>query len=276
MVRNGDPSWVRRGTCRAAGQPIADTRNGELLHGLRSESSCSNHPLVERASIEDAKQREFLCTALKEKRGAEDEELVVNIAVIGTGNVGTALGRGWSTAGHDVIWGTRRPDSSQAVTPVADLRGAAAAADVVVLAVPFDALGETVAALGDLTGRVLVDATNVLGQPLPDGARSGAEYLANLARGARVVKAFNTMGWETMADPVIEGRRAVCLICADDPEARNVVAGLAGDLGFEAIEAGGLEAARLLEALGALWVHLAFRAGLGRQFAFSLLHRSKG
>ena len=199
----------------------------------------------------------------------------MNIAVIGTGNVGKALGRGWSTAGHDVTWGSRRPDSSHAVAPVADIREAAAAADVVVLAVPFDALGETVAALGDLTGRVVVDATNVSGGPIPGGTRSGAEHLATLALGARVVKAFNTMGWETMADPVIDGRRAVCLVCADDPEARSVVAGIAGDLGFEAIEAGGLEVARHLEALAALWIHLAFRAGLGRQFAFSILHRSK-
>jgi 8-hydroxy-5-deazaflavin:NADPH oxidoreductase len=208
--------------------------------------------------------------------GPEDEELHVNIAVIGTGNVGAALGRGWSTAGHDVIWGTRQPDSPHAVAPVADIHEAAAAADVVILAVPFDALGETVAALGDLTGRVVVDATNVLGEPLPGGTRSGAEQLASLAEGALVVKAFNTMGWETMADPVIDGRRAVCLVCADDPEARHVVASLASDLGFEAIEAGGLEVAGHLEALGRLWVHLAFRAGLGRQFAFSLLQRSKG
>jgi predicted dinucleotide-binding enzyme len=200
----------------------------------------------------------------------------VHIAVIGTGNVGAALGRGWSAAGHDVTWGTRRPDAPHEVTPVADIRRVAAAADVVVLAVPFDAVGETVAAIGDLSGRVVVDATNSLGAPPPDGTRSGAEHLTRLANGALVVKAFNTMGWETMADPVIDGRRAVCFICADHPGARHLVAGLARDLGFEAIDAGGLEVAGYLEALAALWVHLAFRAGLGRHFAFAILRRSRG
>ena len=197
----------------------------------------------------------------------------MHIAVIGTGNVGAALGRGWSAAGHDVTWGTRRPDEPHEVSPVADLREAAAGAGVIVLAVPFPAVSETVAGIGTLSGRVVLDATNALGATLPNGARSGAEYLASLARGASVVKAFNTMGWETMADPMIDGRRAVCFICGDDPEARHLVAGLADDLGFEAIDAGELEVARHLEALAALWVHLAFRAGIGRQFAFAILRR---
>lgn len=198
----------------------------------------------------------------------------MHIAVIGTGNVGAALGRGWLAVGHNVTWGTRRPDELHEVTPVADISEAAAGADVIVLAVPFPAVSETVAAIGTLSGRVVLDTTNVLGAPLPNGARSGAEYLASLAKGASVVKAFNTMGWETMADPMIDGRRAVCFISADDPEAGHLVAGLADDLGFEAIDIGGLEAARHLEALAALWVHLAFRAGLGRQFAFAILRRN--
>ena len=197
----------------------------------------------------------------------------MHIAVIGTGNVGAALGRGWSAAGHDVTWGTRQPDEPHEVSPVAGIREAAAGAGVIVLAVPFPAVSETVAAIGTLSGRVVLDATNALGATLPNGARSGAEYLASLARGASVVKGFNTMGWETMADPMIDGRRAVCFICGDDPEARHLVGGLADDLGFEAIDAGELEVARHLEALAALWVHLAFRAGFGRQFAFAILRR---
>jgi predicted dinucleotide-binding enzyme len=200
--------------------------------------------------------------------------LKVHVAVIGTGNVGAALGRGWSAAGHDVTWGTRRPDEPHEVSPVADISEAAAGADVIVLAVPFPAVSETVAAIGTLSGRVVLDTTNALGATLPNGARSGAEYLASLAKGASVVKAFNTMGWETMADPIFDGRRAVCFICADDPDAGHLVAGLADDLGFEAIDIGGLEGARHLEALAALWVHLAFRAGLGRQFAFAILRRN--
>jgi len=94
-----------------------------------------------------------------------------------------------------------------------------------------------------------------------------------MAPGARVVKAFNTMGWETMADPVIDGRNALGLVAGDDPDAKQTVLALARGLGFEAVDAGGLDAAELLEDLARLWVHLAFRAGQGRGVAFALLRR---
>jgi 8-hydroxy-5-deazaflavin:NADPH oxidoreductase len=133
-------------------------------------------------------------------------------------------------------------------------------------------VGDVVAAAGDLSGRVVADATNPMGQPVAGGG-SGAERVASLAPGAHVVKAFNTMGFETMASPVIEGRAALALMAGDDVGAKEVVASLARDLGFDAVDAGGLTAARHLESLAELWVHLAMRAGLGRDMAFALLRR---
>ena len=197
----------------------------------------------------------------------------MEIAVIGTGNVGAALGKSWASAGHSVTWGSRSPETIEHLSPVAPLAEAAGNARVVVLAVPFGGLAATVAAIGDLSERVVVDATNPLGTKAPQGAASGAGYVATLVPGAHVVKAFNTMGYETMADPEIDGRHAACLLCGNDEGSKELVAGLARELGFEPVDAGGIEAASHVEALAGVWVHLAFRAGLGRGFAFAVLRR---
>ncbi|MGH9225550.1 MAG: NADPH-dependent F420 reductase [Acidimicrobiales bacterium] len=194
----------------------------------------------------------------------------MRIAILGTGRVGTALGTGWSNAGHDVVFGSRNPDSDSASLSHAE---AAGQADVVVLAVPYDAAVDTVAAAGDLDGRVVVDATNPVGRPIPPPHRSGAEQVAAASPGARVVKAFNTMGFETMADPVVGGQPALALLAGDDPRAKATVTALARDLGVDPVDAGDLGAARMLENLAELWVHLAMRAGQGRAIAFPLLRR---
>ena len=197
----------------------------------------------------------------------------MRIAILGTGRVGTALGTGWANAGHSVVYGSRRPESESEATHSA----AAAGADVVVLAVPYDAAVDTVAtvaAAGDLDGgKVVVDATNPVGRPIPPPHRSGAEQVAAAAPGARVVKAFNTMGFEFMADPVVDARAALLLLAGDDAAAKETVTGLARDLDFDPVDAGDLAAARMLENLAELWVHLAMRAGQGRGVAFSLLRR---
>lgn len=198
----------------------------------------------------------------------------MRIAILGTGNVGTALGTGWTASGHDVVFGSRDPGAATPPVGAVDSHaGASSTADIVVLAVPFDAVLAAVAAAGDLTGRIVVDASNPVGRPIPPPHRSGAELVAAAAPGAKVVKAFNTMGFETMAAAVVDGRPALALVAGDDPDAKAAVLGLARDLGFEAVDAGDLAAARLLENLAELWIHLAFRAGQGRAIAFSLLRR---
>ena len=198
----------------------------------------------------------------------------MRIGIIGTGRVGQALGRSLSKAGHSMVYGSRHPAQVDCSFGQADtISGAAARSELVVLAVPFAAAVEAVTAAGNLAGKVLVDATNPMGTPIPGGHPSGAALIAATVPAARVVKAFNTMGWETMADPTVEGRPALGLVCGDDHEAKQLVLGLTGELGFDAVDAGNLAAARLLESLAELWVHLAFRAGLGRDVAFGLLRR---
>lgn len=205
----------------------------------------------------------------------------MRIAVIGTGNVGATLGRRFAEVGHDVVFGTRHPEGERAQAAMAAAPGtsarppedAVAGADLVVLAVPFAAVDDAVGGLGLPPGVVLVDATNPMGA---DVATTGAAHVAALAPDARVVKAFNTIGFEVMADPSFGGGRAVALVAGDDDDARATVATLAEAIGFEAVEVGGLDEAALVEAAARLWITLAFRRGLGRGFAFGLLRRSDG
>jgi predicted dinucleotide-binding enzyme len=206
----------------------------------------------------------------------------MTIAIIGTGNVGRALGRGWSKAGHAVVYGTRSPDGDSAQKALADTARARLAApdeaardaEVVVLAVPWNAAEAVVDDLGDLGGRVLVDATNPIGPGITHAAAtSGGEQVAAWAANARVVKAFNTTGWENMADADYGDHRPAMFIAGDDADAKTIVADLAEALGFEAVDAGPMSRSRELEHLATLWVSQAVLQGRGRDFAFAVLRR---
>ena len=102
---------------------------------------------------------------------------------------------------------------------------------------------------------------------------SGAEQVASWAAGAKVVKIFNTTGSNNMENPSYPAGATTMFYCGDDANAKKMAAQLATDLGFEPIDAGGLAIARLLEPYAMLWVHLALRQGMGRDFAFRLMRR---
>ncbi len=205
----------------------------------------------------------------------------MNIGILGAGNVGGALGRLWAAQGHHVLFGVRTPQGDKVQRLVASigpnaqagtLPDAVAFGEVVLLAVGWPGPEEFLPEIGGWTGKILIDATNRIGSPLPGPGESAAEDVARLAPGARVVKAFNTVGAGLYARPHFDGEAASMLLCGDDGEAKLIVGDLAADLGFEPVDAGPLGAAGLLEALGALWVHLATH-GYGRDIAFRLLRR---
>jgi predicted dinucleotide-binding enzyme len=182
--------------------------------------------------------------------------------------VGKALGEGWAGK-HTVVYLKR-------ATPQDERKRALAEADAVLLATSWKDARAAVEGQ-PLAGKILIDATNALKPDLSGLAfghdTSAAEQIAGWAGGARVVKAFNTCGFDIMADPRFGERGAVMPIAGDDADAKRVVGELAADLGFEPLDAGPLQAARLLEPLAMLWVSLAVRGGMGRQFAFGLLRR---
>ncbi len=198
------------------------------------------------------------------------------ITIIGAGKVGTTLGERFRDAGHDVAYGVRAPDDPKhAGLPVASIQHAAAAADVVILTTSWAGAQDALRAAGDLAGKILIDATNPIGpgMVLTHGTTdSGAEQVARWAPGARVVKAFNSVGREVMANPRFGEARSVLFLCGDDAAARATVSQLARDLGFEPLDIGPLARARFIEPAALVWILAASGVGT-REFSWGLLRR---
>jgi hypothetical protein len=186
----------------------------------------------------------------------------LRVVVVGAGNVGRALGTNLAGLGHQIHYAVRTPTAPGGV----EIDGAAAHADLTILALPFGAIGSAVPRLGLGDGAMLVDATNPFGQPLPDGVASGAEHVARTAgAGVRVVKAFNVLGAEHMTHPPLDdGSRPVLPVASDDDRARRLVVTLANEMGFDAVDVGGIGAAGLMEEAARYWGLLAFAGGRGR------------
>jgi predicted dinucleotide-binding enzyme len=209
----------------------------------------------------------------------------MKLGIIGAGNVGGTLGARWARNGHTVAFGVRDPNSTESrellqkagsgtATTMAD---AAKSGDVLLVSTPWGVTRQVIESLGNLSGKIVIDATNPV---LPDlsglalgTTTSAAEQVAQWTSGARVVKAFNTIGFNIMADPSFGSMRALLFYCGDDAAAKQTVKSLAGELGFDPQDAGPLRQARLLEPFALLWISLAYGQGYGRDFAFQLLRR---
>lgn len=209
----------------------------------------------------------------------------MKIAVIGAGNVGGALGALWAAKGHEVVFGVRDPGSAKVAALLkssgvraAGVAEAASGAEIVVLATPWPAAEEAIRSAGNLAGKILVDCLNPL-RPDLSGLligtdTSAAEQVAGWAKGAKVVKAFNTIGAANFANPRFGAESASMFIAGDDAAAKSTVGTLAAELGFDVVDTGPLVAARWLEPLAMLWIHLAYHQGLGPAgHAFKLLRR---
>lgn len=204
----------------------------------------------------------------------------MRIAIIGTGNVGSALAQGLKGKGHDLWLGARDPAgiaelASQTGAMAALPREAAAAADVVILSLPWGAAEAAVAALGDLAGKVVIDCMNPIGRTaqgmgLTHGhTTSGAEIVQGWLPAARVVKTLNQVGAEIMADTSRLPHQPVMFMAGDDAAAKADVAQVLTDLGFEALDVGDLTKARYLEPFAMVWINQAIFRGKGRTWAFA-------
>lgn len=204
----------------------------------------------------------------------------MKIGIIGAGNIGGSLGSRWAESGHDIVYGARDPDSAKTKAALAEsgpdaravsLAEAAAFGEVVVIAIPASAVPETLPQLGNLSGKVVIDTANDARHARPDDSASMSIYIARQLPGARVVKAFNTMSWETIRNPIFAGEAATCFVCGDDATAKATVMAMASELGLETADIGPLSLAPRLDDLLLLFVAVA--QNYGRGIAFKVLKR---
>lgn len=203
----------------------------------------------------------------------------MRLGIIGAGKVGGTLGRLFESQGHDVRFGVRDPDQQAAGGLPRNRSGSVADAasfgDVILLAIPWGAVKDALAATGPLAGKTVIDCINPL---LPDlsglalgTTTSAGEEIAKLLPQARVVKCFNTLGHANFAHPLFGDQRASMFFAGDDAGAKLIVAELGNQLGFDMVDAGPLSQSRWLEAMAILWITMAYKYGGSQRSAFKLL-----
>ncbi len=185
------------------------------------------------------------------------------IAVIGTGSVGSALGPRFAELGHTVVYGSRTPEREDVQALVAATSGdaaattppqAAAMADIVLLAIPWNVAEDVLVSLGDLSGKIIIDPINPRVED-KDGWRdypsfiSNAERLQALAPRSMVVKAFSTFSSATMIDPGMADHPVTIPLAGNDAEAKARVAEICAALGFASIDFGPVRFAHIIEGL---------------------------
>lgn len=203
----------------------------------------------------------------------------MNISILGTGNMASGLAGLLGRAGYNVTIGAR--DTQKARNLVASLPGniaasdmatAATKADVVVLALPYDAVATVLADIGDVSGKILIDITNPL---TPDymgltigHQTSAAEEIQKLAAKAHVVKAFNTIFAQVLqSGGKVSGAGATVFIAGDDDASNDTVAAIVTKIGLLPLKTGGLIRARYLEPVAGLNIALGYGVGLGTGIA---------
>ena len=205
---------------------------------------------------------------------------MTTVAVIGTGNVGGALGTAAAKAGYDVVFAGQdaaktREVAEAAGATAATTREAAAVADIIVFAVPYTAFAAVAAEIAPVADdKIVIDPSNPLkpdysGLALSDS--SGAEELARLLPKSRVVKAFNTLFAGNTANPQALGFQLDSLFATDDEAAKDAVCGLSSSIGFRPIHIGPLTASRELEAMAWLNIRLQMVSNGNWNTAFALV-----
>jgi predicted dinucleotide-binding enzyme len=206
-----------------------------------------------------------------------EKEQLMNIGILGSGNIGGTLGKKWAAAGHEVLFGVRDTGASkhgpllEACGPNVDVITAGEAitfGEVVLLAVPSAAMEETLAEHGGLLkGKIIIDATNKIGQPVMNSIAA----IKAASPDAVVYRAFNSLGWETIAEPRFGDQQADLFYCGPTGSAQHMVEGLITDVGLRPVYLGSLDQVSLVDAIAGLSIALAIGQGHGRRLAFKTL-----
>ena len=191
----------------------------------------------------------------------------MKIAIIGKGRVGSSIGSGLSRAGYDIKFGHRDPKE-----PVAD---AAKWGEVIILAVPHENADDARAAIKPYAdGKVVIDVMNAVGENSElaiSCTTSTAEETQRKLPKAKVVKAFNTVFAPNQSTGKVGGEQLTAFMAGNDLKAKQTVAQLTRDIGFDPVDCGPLKSARYLEAMGILIINLAFTYGMGNKMGYKLV-----
>lgn len=204
----------------------------------------------------------------------------MNIAIIGTGNVGGALAKKWAEAGHHILLGVRDAANFKGAQLLSDknisatgIEDACKQAEIILIAAVPQATAEIVKAIGDVSGKLIIDAMNSV-RTKPEGFQNSFEALKALTVGAEIVKCFNCVGFNVMANTDFNGIKADMYMAGNSERGKEIVRQLALDAGFEnCYNFGGDDKAALLEQFALSWINLAMMQGQGREMMFKLVKR---
>lgn len=205
----------------------------------------------------------------------------MNIAIIGTGNVGGALATRWAQAGHTLRLGVRdlHQFKGQALldnpnTSAHPIEEAVRLSEVVLISTPAPMAVEVAQSLGDTTGKILIDAMNIVMGRGPAGFRTTSDAILAHTSTRDVVKCFNTTGFNNMADPAYGDQALDLFVAGDSERGKTAAIALAKDAGFaECYDIGGNDRFEMMEQFAWFWINLAMVKGQGRDIGFKLLKR---
>jgi predicted dinucleotide-binding enzyme len=206
----------------------------------------------------------------------------MNIAIIGSGNVGGTLAKKWIESGHSILIGARFPLSDKNIKLAiiigedrfTSIESAVKQSDIILLSTPAMQTVDVVKSLGDTTGKIIIDAMNIVMGNGPLGYKNTTDAIIDNTQTKDVVKCFNTTGFNNMANANYESIALDLFVAGDSKEGVSVAIQLAKDAGFEeCYHIGGNYKFELMEQFAWFWINLAMFQGQGREIGFKLLKR---
>lgn len=205
----------------------------------------------------------------------------MNVAIIGTGNVGGALAQQLLKAGHTVLMGAKFPLSEKSIQLASKIgedrftaiEKAVKQSEVIIITTPPDAILQIIPQLGNLEGKTIIDATNSI-RVKPDNYPTAYHAIKAITNSNSVVKCFNSTGFENMLNPIYNGEGIDMFCAGDDKNAKQIAEQLSKDIGFASCyNFGGDDKVELLEKFAFGWINLAIMQGHGRNIAFKIVKR---
>ncbi len=205
----------------------------------------------------------------------------MKIAIIGTGNIGGTLGTKWAKKGHTVIAGVRDANNfkgkevlAEAQILITTIHEAVQQAEIILISTPATAAIEVAKSLGDTTGKIIIDAMNIVMGRGPEGFTNTADAILANTQTRDIVKCFNTTGFNNMRNPVYHSEAIDLFVAGDSKRGKEAAIQLAKDAGFaECYSIGGNDKFQLMEQFAWFWINLAMFQGQGREIGFKLLKR---